>query len=157
MKYWYETRAIAHRILTELVRQQRTLILWVVFPISMLLLNGFILAEGSKITITEAFKIATPSTPCWLDETGFETIPNMNLNVYPNPSQGNIRVSWAGVLDQLSMDVYDISGKIVDSRKVNATNGVNIQDIQFNLPVGMYMLRLNGIKSSAVQRLIISE
>jgi ABC-2 type transport system permease protein len=62
MKYWYETRAIAQRILTELVRQQRTLILWVVFPISMLLLNGFILAEGSKITITEAFKIATPST-----------------------------------------------------------------------------------------------
>jgi ABC-2 type transport system permease protein len=62
MKYWYETRAIAHRILTELVRQQRTLILWVVFPISMLLLNGFILAEGSKITITEAFKVATPST-----------------------------------------------------------------------------------------------
>jgi ABC-2 type transport system permease protein len=62
MKYWYETRAIAQRILTELVRQQRTLILWVVFPISMLILNGFILAEGSKITITEAFKIATPST-----------------------------------------------------------------------------------------------
>jgi len=55
------------------------------------------------------------------------------------------------------MDVYDISGKMVDSRKVNATNGVNIQDIQFNLPVGMYMLRLNGTKSSAVQRLIISE
>ena len=62
MKYWYETKAIAQRILTELVRQQRTLILWVVFPISMLLLNGFILAEGSKITVTEAFKIATPST-----------------------------------------------------------------------------------------------
>ena len=81
----------------------------------------------------------------------------MNLNIYPNPSQGNIRVSWAGVSDQLTMDVYDISGKMVDSRKVNATNGVNIQDIQFNLPVGMYMLRLNGTKSSAVQRLIISE
>ena len=28
----------------------------------MLLLNGFILAEGSKITVAEAFKIATPST-----------------------------------------------------------------------------------------------
>jgi ABC-2 type transport system permease protein len=62
MKYWYETRAIAHRILTELLRQQRTLILWVIFPVSMLLLNGFILAEGSKITTTEAFKIAAPST-----------------------------------------------------------------------------------------------
>lgn len=109
------------------------------------------------IDFSNLTKIATPTTPCWLDETGFKTIQNMNLNIYPNPSQGNIRVSWAGVLDQLTMDVYDISGKIVDSRKVNATNGVNIQDIQFNLPVGMYMLRLNGTKSSAVQRLIISE
>jgi ABC-2 type transport system permease protein len=62
MKYWYETTAIARRILTELVRQQGTLILWIIFPMSMLLLNGFILAEGSKITTTEAFKIATPST-----------------------------------------------------------------------------------------------
>jgi endonuclease I len=109
------------------------------------------------IDFSNLTKIATPTTPCWLDQTGIETIQNMNLNVFPNPSQGNIRVSWAGVSDQLTMDVYDISGKMVDSRKVNATNGVNIQDIQFNLPVGMYMLRLNGTKTSAVQRLIITE
>lgn len=62
MKYWCETQAIARRILTELIRQKRTLILWVIFPVLMLLLNGFILAEGSKITTAEAFKIATPST-----------------------------------------------------------------------------------------------
>jgi len=62
MKYWYETIAIAQRILIDLIRQKRTLILWVVFPVSMLLLNGLILAEGSKISTTEAFKIAAPST-----------------------------------------------------------------------------------------------
>jgi len=109
------------------------------------------------IDFSDLTKIVTPATPCWLDETSIETINNMNLNIYPNPSQGNIRISWAGVSDQLSMEVYDISGKLVDSRKVNATNGVNIQDISFNLPIGMYMLRLNGVKSSAVQRLIIAE
>ena len=81
----------------------------------------------------------------------------MNLNVFPNPSNGNIRVSWAGVSDKFSMEVFDISGKMVDSRKMNATYGVNIQDIQFNLPIGIYLLKLNGTKSSAIQRLIISE
>jgi endonuclease I len=109
------------------------------------------------IDFSDVTKIETPSTPCWLDETGFETINNMNLNVFPNPSNGNIRVSWAGVSDKLSMEVFDISGKMVGSRKVNATNGVNIQDIQFNLPVGIYLLKLNGTKSSAIQRLVISE
>jgi endonuclease I len=109
------------------------------------------------IDFSDVSKIETPSTPCWLDETGFETINNMNLTIYPNPSQGNIRVSWAGVSDQLSMNVYDVSGKVIDTRKINATNGVNIQDIQFNLPAGIYLLKLNGTKSSAIQKLIISE
>jgi ABC-2 type transport system permease protein len=62
MKYWYETTAVGRRILLELVRHRRSLILWAIFPISILLLNGFILAEGSKISLTEAFKLATPST-----------------------------------------------------------------------------------------------
>jgi ABC-2 type transport system permease protein len=62
MKYWCETIAVGRRILLELIRHRRSLILWAIFPISILILNGFILAEGSKISTTEAFKLATPST-----------------------------------------------------------------------------------------------
>ena len=62
MNYGYEAIAIGRRILLELFRTYRTLLLWVIFPISMLLLNAFVLAEGSKITITESFKLAAPST-----------------------------------------------------------------------------------------------
>ncbi|HBC41988.1 MAG TPA: ABC transporter substrate-binding protein, partial [Pseudanabaena sp.] len=46
MNYGYEAIAIGRRILLELFRTYRTLLLWVIFPISMLLLNGFVLAEG---------------------------------------------------------------------------------------------------------------
>ncbi len=62
MKYWHETAAIARRILIELVRNRRTMILWIIFPVSILLLNGLILAEGSKISTKQAFEIAAPST-----------------------------------------------------------------------------------------------
>ncbi len=62
MKYWDETLAIGQRILLELLRRKRSLILWAIFPLSMLLLNGLVLAEGAKISTTEAFKIAAPST-----------------------------------------------------------------------------------------------
>ena len=54
MNYGYEAIAIGRRILLELFRTYRTLLLWVIFPISMLLLNGFVLAEGSKITTAES-------------------------------------------------------------------------------------------------------
>ena len=62
MNYGYEAIAIGRRILLELFRTYRTLLLWVIFPISMLLLNGFVLAEGSKITTVESFKLSAPAT-----------------------------------------------------------------------------------------------
>lgn len=62
MKYWYETWAIAHRILTELVRRRRSLVFWSVFPIAVLLLNGLIMAERSKLPLPQAFERAAPAT-----------------------------------------------------------------------------------------------
>lgn len=58
----WESVAVCQRILIELLRTYRTLILWVIFPVLMLLLNGLVLAEGAKISTTEAFKLAAPST-----------------------------------------------------------------------------------------------
>jgi ABC-2 type transport system permease protein len=62
MKYWYETLAVAQRILTELIRRKRSLIFWLIFPLSVLLINGYILAERLQITAAESMKLAAPSS-----------------------------------------------------------------------------------------------
>ncbi|HEY9647247.1 MAG TPA: ABC transporter permease [Chroococcidiopsis sp.] len=66
MKHWSsygrETLAVAQRILTELGRRRRSLIFWAIFPISVLLLNGFILEERAQLTTAEAFQNAAPPT-----------------------------------------------------------------------------------------------
>jgi ABC-2 type transport system permease protein len=62
MKYWRETIAIAGRILVELIRRGRSLILWALFPISVLLLNGYIMAERGKIPLAEGMALACPPT-----------------------------------------------------------------------------------------------
>lgn len=62
MKYWYETLAVTQRILTELFRRRRSLIFWSIFPISVLLLNGFILAERAQLPMDQAFESAAPAT-----------------------------------------------------------------------------------------------
>lgn len=62
MKYWYETLAVAQRILTELLRRRRSLIFWSIFPVSVLLLNGYILAERARLPMNQAFENAAPST-----------------------------------------------------------------------------------------------
>ncbi len=62
MNYWYETLAVAQRILIELFRRRRSLIFWSIFPISVLLLNGLILAERAKLPFDQAFENAAPGS-----------------------------------------------------------------------------------------------
>ncbi|NET00553.1 MAG: ABC transporter permease [Sphaerospermopsis sp. SIO1G2] len=62
MKYWRETIAVTRRILTELLRRRRSLIFWSIFPISILILNGFILSERATLTMAVALESAAPST-----------------------------------------------------------------------------------------------
>ena len=62
MKYWWETIAVAQRILTELWRRRRSLIFWGIFPVVVLLLNGSIYADRARISFALAMKFAAPST-----------------------------------------------------------------------------------------------
>jgi ABC-2 type transport system permease protein len=62
MKYWRETIAVTQRILIELLRRRRSLIFWSIFPISVLILSGFILAERAKLSMAVAFEYAAPSS-----------------------------------------------------------------------------------------------
>ncbi len=54
--------AVTQRILTELLRRRRSLIFWSIFPISVLILNGFIFAERAKLSMAVAFDNAAPPT-----------------------------------------------------------------------------------------------
>ncbi|NEO89449.1 MAG: ABC transporter permease [Moorea sp. SIO3G5] len=62
MKYWRETCAVAQRILIELWRRQRSLLFWSIFPITVLFLNGLIMAEQAELSTPEAFERAAPTT-----------------------------------------------------------------------------------------------
>ncbi len=48
MKYWRETLAVAQRILIELLRRRFSLILWCIFPLTILVVNGLLIAERTK-------------------------------------------------------------------------------------------------------------
>jgi ABC-2 type transport system permease protein len=62
MKYWRESWAVARRIWLELWRRRRSLLFWVIFPIILLILNGYILSERASLSLAEAFAYAAPAT-----------------------------------------------------------------------------------------------
>ena len=53
---------MTQRILIELLRRRRSLIFWSIFPVSVLILSGFILAERAKLSMSVAFEYAAPSS-----------------------------------------------------------------------------------------------
>ncbi|HEY9695395.1 MAG TPA: ABC transporter permease [Oculatellaceae cyanobacterium] len=61
MKYWRETLAVAQRILIELLRRRFSLILWCIFPITILVINGLLIAERTKLSMSDAFENVAPS------------------------------------------------------------------------------------------------
>ena len=62
MRYWWETLAVARRILTELWRRRRSLMFWAIFPVLVLILNSLILAERASISLRAAFELSAPVT-----------------------------------------------------------------------------------------------
>lgn len=62
LRDWQGAVAVAQRILLELWRRKVSLICWVIFPTSILLINGMILAKQSQISIAAAFSQSVP--PC---------------------------------------------------------------------------------------------
>lgn len=62
LRYYLETITICQRILQELWYRKRSLIFWAIFPILILLLNTYIVAERSKFTLTKAMEFVAPST-----------------------------------------------------------------------------------------------
>ncbi|BAQ61416.1 putative ABC-2 type transport system permease protein [Geminocystis sp. NIES-3708] len=62
MEYFAQTLAVTERILRELFTRKRSIIFWMIFPIFILLINSYIIAERAKITTTLAMKISAPSS-----------------------------------------------------------------------------------------------
>ncbi len=56
------TIAVAQRILLELLHRRRSLVLWSIFPVFILLLNATILEERAQLSQAEAYQLATPIT-----------------------------------------------------------------------------------------------
>lgn len=70
--------------------------------------------------------------------------------MYPNPSNGDVRITWEEGLNVERLNVHKVSGQLVDSitPQSNETELVN-------LPTGVYLIRLQTPTSVLSQKLIV--
>ena len=76
---------------------------------------------------------------------------NNNVNIYPNPSDKEIRISTDSELS--SVEVYDITGKIVLNQTNIMSNSFKLEKADFNN--GLYLARISDVNGNTFTRKII--
>ena len=72
----------------------------------------------------------------------FNTVASSSLKSYPNPFSTSFRLSFESAsTDDVSLNAYDLTGRIVESHKLNY-NDVNNKEFGANYQSGMYILVL---------------
>jgi len=80
--------------------------------------------------------------------------PNADkFQIYPNPTSGTIQVNSDLEFDKLTIELYDINGKVIDKQITECKNKVIIDYSKF--PKGLYCLKISTLKSEFSKTLII--
>lgn len=108
------------------------------------------------IDFSDMTYIENPANPCYT--TSVSDIENMHLLAYPNPNNGNFRISFKGSGEALQVNINDLSGKVIYSKSLAASSEVQIIDVSENeLPAGMYLVTVTGSKSYSSTPIVITK
>jgi hypothetical protein len=90
-----------------------------------------------------------------------EVMANNGIAVFPNPVTNRlVKVSFAEQpAGRYSVDLIDISGKLIQSREVNINNNMQIEEVRIprSVSAGNYLLRVTGLNNniSATNKIVI--
>jgi aminopeptidase N len=86
---------------------------------------------------------------------------NVDINtapviIFPNPSTDEVILQYlSGVPEQYSIYIYNAEGKVVFSQHINTADGTRIKIDLSSVSPGLYLIQLDGIHSSLIQKLIV--
>lgn len=80
---------------------------------------------------------------------------NNNLSIYPNPNKGSFTVALSsGIVEDVSIDVYDIRGRQVYGNIYNGSDRFN-QTIDLDVQSGIYLVKVSNGNFSETKKIII--
>ncbi len=103
-------------------------------------------------------KITGPTIPCNTITTGINsTNENIStMSIFPNPSHGDFTLLFTvQQIETYSMLIYDVSGRLVSSQKINTHIGENTKNFNLKLKSGMYFVSLTDGKNQLMRKLVI--
>ncbi len=101
---------------------------------------------GGNCFAVDSFIISTESLS--IDSFGFES-----LNIFPNPTAGNVTIQSSQLVSQTTVSLYDILGKMLLTEKTLPQNGSVTLDVS-SFKYGVYFLKVSSDGNEAVRKLI---
>jgi hypothetical protein len=87
---------------------------------------------------------------------GIAELGALSIDIYPNPSNGQIVVDITGETEGLNVSILDINGKLIQSEQIGkVTTGVRKAIDLRNVSKGMYFIKLDDGKDAVTQKLVI--
>ena len=79
----------------------------------------------------------------------------VDLNIFPNPSQGQVTVELGGLpTGDTEFTVFDQVGRVILNQRLRAANGRNNLDLG-NVPSGTYLLRITNGQAATTRRITV--
>lgn len=76
-----------------------------------------------------------------------QTVAGVNVAVFPNPTSDVLNINLTNNLKDLQMELFDMGGKLLQARKIGATEG-NVQIAMTEYARANYLLRLYSADGS---------
>lgn len=104
-------------------------------------------ANGNRVTAAIVYLSQAKSSASSKveEELAIDPLTNLTVSIFPNPTQGDLRIDFAGVDQELILDpsnaikVWDMQGRILLTvSPLEASNSVNLSDFRN----GTYILQL---------------
>ncbi len=104
--------------------------------------------------------VANPQTPCYKAPSGItELNNNLIFYMFPNPSSENVSLYFSSTkTENLTVEIFDISGKKVFTKNVNSVAGIQQTETinTVNFGKGIYTILLKGNTTLKTEKLILN-
>jgi hypothetical protein len=89
--------------------------------------------------------LLTPNSPQWLSNK--EIVNNERINIYPNPTKGNLSISASSDITKVS--ILDITGSTI-----NTINNPKITIDVSSLSKGVYFILIETVQGNSLEKFI---
>lgn len=96
-----------------------------------------------------------PAITCNEVSTGVEDIEETAFTLFPNPNNGSFYINYGGEAGYVSVEILELSGKVILSEGFNVQRGEQIPVDLANQSAGMYFVRLTVDNTVNIEKVMV--